>query len=437
MRLTLTLLLSLFFCPPAFAGYRQVWNNHSAFPDYVGVSASADVVVSCDANQVLVSSGSGVWACGTSSGSTSPAGNNTEIQFNNAGSFGASNRFKWDGVKAFVSGDGTGVLGAIYVPRGDVVNQYIVLQESTLNPGSVFHTFKGSGGNAVAMGGVFSGGAPLGYTFTDPSGIEVFGINTASGVVSASTDITVAGSSVCRANGTNCPSSSGTPTGTGFPHITAGVQDVAARSININSSDITGTLPVGNGGTGRTVATDDTVLVGDGVGFQGVSVPNCTDTGGNHLNYTTATNAISCGTSSSGGAGSGVSSDIVFMSSQGAGAAATRFTPIFGFTSSATETDADNYIMPQTCSMDRFVAQIDNEPGGAGRSWDVAVRFAPSGDTVRTALLSCNIANGFHRCENVTALQGLPQGASVDVVWTRNSTATSPGNMSASWRCRL
>lgn len=47
--------------------------------------------------------------------------------------------------------------------------------------------------------------------------------------------------------------------------------------------------------------TDDTILVGNGTEFQGKAVPNCPDTGGNHLNYTASTNTVSCGTS--GGAG--------------------------------------------------------------------------------------------------------------------------------------
>lgn len=54
-------------------------------------------------------------------------------------------------------------------------------------------------------------------------------------------------------------------------------------------------------------STDDTLLLANGSAWQTKSVPNCTDTGGNHLNYTASTNAFSCGTSSSGG-GSGVTS---------------------------------------------------------------------------------------------------------------------------------
>ena len=52
-----------------------------------------------------------------------------------------------------------------------------------------------------------------------------------------------------------------------------------------------------NGGTGLTAAADDTVLVSNSTAWQAKAVPDCTDSGGNHLNYTAATNAFSCGTS--------------------------------------------------------------------------------------------------------------------------------------------
>src|SRR5437773_9450679 len=42
-------------------------------------------------------------------------------------------------------------------------------------------------------------------------------------------------------------------------------------------------------------------MVSNGSAWQAKALPNSTDTGGNHLNYTTATNAFSCGTSGGGG----------------------------------------------------------------------------------------------------------------------------------------
>lgn len=68
------------------------------------------------------------------------------------------------------------------------------------------------------------------------------------------------------------------------------------------TADVTGTLPFGNGGTGLSSASDDTVMVSNGSAWQAKAIPDCDDTGGNHLNYDTATNAFSCGTS---GGGSG------------------------------------------------------------------------------------------------------------------------------------
>lgn len=66
--------------------------------------------------------------------------------------------------------------------------------------------------------------------------------------------------------------------------------------INLAAS-VTGTLPVANGGTNLTAATDDNVMVGNGTTWQSKAIGDCDDTGGNHLNYDTGTNAFSCGTS--------------------------------------------------------------------------------------------------------------------------------------------
>lgn len=45
--------------------------------------------------------------------------------------------------------------------------------------------------------------------------------------------------------------------------------------------------------------TDDSVPVGNGTGFDSKVLPDCDDSTGNHLNYDTATNAFTCGTTSS------------------------------------------------------------------------------------------------------------------------------------------
>lgn len=71
---------------------------------------------------------------------------------------------------------------------------------------------------------------------------------------------------------------------------TAGVVTAASTQITL-TTDVTGTLPMANGGTGVATAADDTVLVGSGAAWGAQTLPNCTS---GALNYTTATNLWSC-----------------------------------------------------------------------------------------------------------------------------------------------
>lgn len=71
----------------------------------------------------------------------------------------------------------------------------------------------------------------------------------------------------------------------------------------VNAASITagwtGTLAASRGGLGMSTVTDDTVAVANGTTWQSKAIADCDDTGGNHLNYDTGTNAFSCGTSGS------------------------------------------------------------------------------------------------------------------------------------------
>ncbi len=62
---------------------------------------------------------------------------------------------------------------------------------------------------------------------------------------------------------------------------------------------------------GALTPTDDTIIVYNGSVPQSKTLPNCTDTAGNHLNYDLATNVFSCG--NSGGSGSGASGTLAAM----------------------------------------------------------------------------------------------------------------------------
>lgn len=61
----------------------------------------------------------------------------------------------------------------------------------------------------------------------------------------------------------------------------------------------TGTLAASRGGLGLSTVTDDTVPIANGSVYVASAIPGCLDTSGNHLNYNSTTNTISCGTSSS------------------------------------------------------------------------------------------------------------------------------------------
>jgi hypothetical protein len=107
-----------------------------------------------------------------------------------------------------------------------------------------------------------------------------------------------------KANGATAAVSVG---GTGASSLTGvvhgnGSSPMTAGAVNL-TTEVSGVLPVANGGTNLNASADDNIMVGNGTTWQTKAVPNCTDTGGNHLNYDTSTNTVSCGTSSSGGGG--------------------------------------------------------------------------------------------------------------------------------------
>lgn len=63
------------------------------------------------------------------------------------------------------------------------------------------------------------------------------------------------------------------------------------------TSEVTSVLLFANGGTGLSSAADDTVLVSNGSAWQARNMPSCDDQDGQHLNYSTGSNAFSCGNS--------------------------------------------------------------------------------------------------------------------------------------------
>lgn len=73
---------------------------------------------------------------------------------------------------------------------------------------------------------------------------------------------------------------------------TRGVATAATAQITL-TTDVTGTLPLANGGTGLNAASDDTVLLSNGTVWSAAALTNCTV----GLTYATATNSFGCASS--------------------------------------------------------------------------------------------------------------------------------------------
>lgn len=144
------------------------------------------------------------------------------------------------------------------------------------------------------------------FTNTIQSGVTaadvVFTWVTADG--SAGTCLSTNGSGVlswanCSSGGTGLTSLNGQ---TGNTQTFANDTNVQISSAaDVHSIVWAGTLAASRGGLGMTIPADNSVPVSNGTAWQAKAIPDCTDTAGQHLNYTDSTNTFSCGTSSTGG----------------------------------------------------------------------------------------------------------------------------------------
>ena len=153
----------------------------------VGTSLTLDFVDSVDITWAVtydpVTKTTSVSGATSGGGGGTPSGSNTEIQYNNAGAFGADSGFTRTAVKVTIAGDGTGTDGVLHVTNGDTESQYIVLEEESGRPGYAYLAFKGTTTDTVAMGVLFSSGVPSQYVFQDILGAALISININTGAV--------------------------------------------------------------------------------------------------------------------------------------------------------------------------------------------------------------------------------------------------------------
>lgn len=172
-------------------------------------------------------------------------------------------------------------------------NQFRINITSTTGSGTIFVRLNGAVGVTAKVG--TSGGATgpaggdLSGTYPNPTVAQVQG-----GVIP--TSATLLGTNGSKQLVSTSTSMGGDLSGT-FPNPT--VAKVNGTSVPINS------------------AADQIINTTASATGQWTSVPNCTDTAGNHLNYATSTHTLSCGTTSSTPTGNGVTSSTPITTSGG------------------------------------------------------------------------------------------------------------------------
>jgi len=224
--------------------------------------------------QVLQTQGAGsnpIWATGGGGGG-SPGGANTQIQYNNAGSFGGAS-----GLTYTTSGlNETLGVGQVGIASGVIAIAGSTSGTITLQPAAAAGTYNfnmptgagtsgqpllsaGGGSSAMTFGtlGVAAGGT--GLTSGTSGGILAF---TASGTVASSAALT-ASAIVIGGGAGAAPTALGSlgTTTTVLHGNAAGSPTFGAVSL---TTDVSGTLPVANGGTGAATLTTHGVLLGQG-----------------------------------------------------------------------------------------------------------------------------------------------------------------------------
>lgn len=195
------------------------------------VRASAFVSGNAGVNLVAGPAGSS-----SSSGSGTPGGANTDIQFNDGGSFGGDANLTWDKTTGSFNAQGTGAFQGL--SSGPALNNFVSVTPTAI---SLAANESGATGTFSSDGTFSINSAHGNVAISAVAGLINFG----SGAAAHLTDAGALTVTSC----TGCGGGGSVPTGTGFTHNTGGVQDGASKLVNLTAA----TDVAANQGTTTTV----------------------------------------------------------------------------------------------------------------------------------------------------------------------------------------
>lgn len=196
-------------------------------------------------------------------GGGTPGGSNTHVQYNSSGSFAGNAGFTYNGSNVIGVGTSSAAGYLVLNHAADAVSGIVPVVGSDNMIGINF-------GNAGTYGGTASttGGRALSIYDHQASAYRA-GIN-ASGDFFVGASSSSFGAKITQAGAFTLSGLSG---GSTLPVQANSSGEFSKAAVNL-SSQVTGTLPVANGGTGQTSLTQYSVLLGNGTGVIAGATPN-------------------------------------------------------------------------------------------------------------------------------------------------------------------
>lgn len=306
MRIIFLTLLLLLKTSVTVNAYNEVYSNWTNTFDKVGIEdVSNDIVIAGASNGQILKYNGTIWALATDN--TSAGGGSVEVSEDSALVVSATTVDFTTGIDVTNSGAIVTVSNDLATTTTPGIASFDSTQFTVGDFGGVTVTAIDRGlisDNLATSVDVLVAASHAAVTVNAP--ITLSGQDISITKADATTDGYIGGESMSSIDALVAVSHAAVTLAGTPDYITIANQVITRNAVDL-AADITGTLPLGNGGLGFTSISDDAVLIGNSTanGFDRPAIPDCQDQGGNHLNYTAAVSVFTCGTSSSSGSGAG------------------------------------------------------------------------------------------------------------------------------------